>query len=188
MARPLSEDRRNAIMAAAAELIAELGLGASTAEIARRAGVPHGSIFTYFDTKADLLNAVYLDLKSELTQVVLADMPATGDMGARLRHLWTTWTHWGAANPTRRRALAQLSVSDQITEASRLSAYEEAAECVQLIREASARGALKDAPVPYVGALVEAMTTTTIDFMIREPARADDICTSGFEAVWRALQ
>ncbi len=48
VARPRSEDKRMAILEAATEAIAEAGLGASTALIARKAGVAEGTIFRYF--------------------------------------------------------------------------------------------------------------------------------------------
>ena len=54
MARPLDENKRNAILAATTALIAERGLGASTAEIAKLAQIPHGSVFTYFGTKVEV--------------------------------------------------------------------------------------------------------------------------------------
>jgi AcrR family transcriptional regulator len=53
MARPKSEDKRNAIMAAAIRVIAAQGLAAPTATIAKEAGVANGSLFNYFETKAD---------------------------------------------------------------------------------------------------------------------------------------
>lgn len=187
MARPKSEDRRNAILSAAAEIIAIQGLGAPTAEIAQKANVPHGSIFTYFDSKSDLFNALYRELKTELTTAVMASMPARKSTHAQLFHLWANWTHWGVSNPAKRRALAQLSVSDQVTDASRQAAYEAAEFPLALIQRASATGVLRDAPLGYVGALVEAAATTTMDFMTREPARSEELCKSGFEAIWRAL-
>jgi AcrR family transcriptional regulator len=169
------------------ELVAEQGLGAATAEIAKRAGVPNGSVFTYFDTKTALFNALYLELKAELTDTVSA-VPAQDDTRTQLHHLWVSWTHWGASNPAKRRVLAQLSVSDQITELSRKAAYAAARPSLALIQRTSANGALRDAPLQYVGALVETLVATTTDFMIGDPARADEICEFGFEAVWRALR
>ena len=56
MARPLSENKRNAILNAATQAVAALGTGASTAGIAKGAGVAEGSLFTYFSNKDDLLN------------------------------------------------------------------------------------------------------------------------------------
>jgi AcrR family transcriptional regulator len=158
-----------------------------TAEIAERAGVLDGSVFTYFDTKRDLLNALYCDLKAELTATVMASMPIRDKVQVQLYHLWVTWTHWGVSNPAKRHALEQLSVSDRITEASRKAAYEAAEFPLKLIQQASRKGALRDAPLQYIGALVEVAVTTTMDFMVRDPARADGLCKSGFEAMWRAL-
>ena len=66
MARPRSDDKRDSIKAAAVPVIAAQGLSAPTARIAREAGVSNGSLFTYFATKADLLNALFLDLKVEM--------------------------------------------------------------------------------------------------------------------------
>ena len=64
MARPKSDDKRNAILAAATQVVAEQGVGAPTATIAKVAGVAEGTLFTYFATKDELLNRLYLELKS----------------------------------------------------------------------------------------------------------------------------
>lgn len=188
MARPRSEEKQRAILTATMELVAEQGFQAATAEIAKRAGVPHGTVFTYFDTKVDLLNALYLDLKIELANTILNGMPGEENPRAQLRHLWMAWTGWGVSNPLKRRALAQLSVSDQITESIRKAAGEAAAPAVNVIQRLSSKGALSVAPIAYVGALVETIVVTTIDFMIRDSKDAEVACESGFEALWQALR
>jgi AcrR family transcriptional regulator len=48
MARPLSDAKRNAILATATSAIAASGLAASTKAIARDAGVGEGTLFVYF--------------------------------------------------------------------------------------------------------------------------------------------
>lgn len=188
MARPRSEQKRDAILFAATELVAEHGLGAATAEIAKRAQIPHGSVFTYFGTKTVLLNELYIELKTELSDAILKAMPGDGDVRAQLHHLWTSWTDWGVSNPAKRRTLAQLGVSDQITEASRHIAAAVADPVVNVVRLARANGALRDAPLAYVGALVETMAGITIDFMIRDRDDAQVIREAGFDALWHALR
>jgi AcrR family transcriptional regulator len=187
MARPKSEDKRNAILAATTELVAEQGLGAATAEVAKRAGIPQGSVFTYFSSKVELLNVLYLEVTKELTDTVLAAMPGGKDTRAQFRHLWTTWTDWGVTNPSKRRVQAQLNVSEVVSEQNRKAAYAYADPVFQLIRRVSAEGVLRNAPLEYVGALVDAWAATTMDFMIQRPAEADKLCRSGFDAVWLAL-
>jgi len=187
MARPRSEDRRNAILMATTELIAEQGLGAPTAAIAKRAGVPNGSIFTYFKTKTDLLNVLYIELSREMTDTVLARMPAGDDIRAQFHHLWETWTSWGAANLSKRRVQTLLNVSDLVTEQNRNTAYEYADAVYELFRRASARGALRNSPTRYIGGLVHGLAETTMDFIVRNPRKAQQFREAGFEAAWRML-
>src|SRR5215469_6712251 len=55
---PATEKERN-ILAAAADLLGERGVdGATTAEIARRAGVTERTLFRYFPSKRDLVRRV----------------------------------------------------------------------------------------------------------------------------------
>ena len=109
MARPQSEEKRNAILAAAAEVIAGQGLGAPTARIAKLAGVAEGTLFTYFDNKDDLLNALYLDIKAELREVMMTRYPKQASVRERVQHVWNKFVDWGVAQPQKRRAMAQLS-------------------------------------------------------------------------------
>ncbi len=85
MARPKSEDKKQALLEAATSAIAQSGIAASTAMIARSAGVAEGTLFRYFATKDDLLNALYLHLKSDLCQAMLAESDAlTGRFAVRM--------------------------------------------------------------------------------------------------------
>lgn len=52
-------ERREQIIDAAAAYFAEFGLDGNTRELSKRMGVTQSLIFNYFDTKADLLEAVY---------------------------------------------------------------------------------------------------------------------------------
>lgn len=188
MARPKSVEKHEAILEAAIKVIAEQGLSASTATIAKQASVAHGSLFNYFATKTDLLNAVYLRLKDELSDVVLAALPDDdADTRHQLHHLWTRWLQWGTSNPSRRRALAQLSVSDQITDASRLASVERSAAGINIVRRASARGVLKSESIDFVGAIIDALASATIDQMLRDPARAEHYRETTFRILWNVL-
>jgi AcrR family transcriptional regulator len=76
MARPKSEDKRNAILDAATRVFAERGLTAApTSEISKQAGVAEGTLFTYFKTKDDLMNALYREIKLELADAMMSGFP-----------------------------------------------------------------------------------------------------------------
>jgi len=65
-----SDAKRNLdrLLAAASECFAEEGVDASVDEIARRAGVGHGTVFRRFPTKEALLVAVMLERLRDLTR------------------------------------------------------------------------------------------------------------------------
>lgn len=187
MARPKSEDKRNAILAAAAEVIAELGLAAPTARIAKVAGVAEGTLFTYFANKDDLLNVLYLDIKAELREVMMATYPKHADVRERAQHVWNKFVDWGVAQPRRRRAMAQLAVSERLTEDTRATGMESFADINAMIQASVASGALRDHPPAFLSAIMSALAETTMDFIAREPASAQQYRQAGFEAFWNAI-
>lgn len=187
MARPKSDDKRNAIMDAAVRVIVKQGLSAPTAAIAREAGVANGTLFTYFVTKADLLNALYLELKAAMAAAALEGLPPRAKMRDQFAHLWTHWTRWAVEFPDKRRALAHLSVAEEITPATRAASHRTMAVLGQMLDQARARGPLRHSPMPFVVSLMNAMAEATMDFMVSDPARADKHSQAGFEALWRAL-
>src|SRR5271163_2593720 len=120
VARPKSEDKRNAILDAATRLFAERGLTAApTSEISKYARVAEGTLFTYFNTKDELINALYREIKLQLADAMMSDFPRKKNVQARLQHVWDRYIQWGIANPRQRKALAQLQVSEALTRESR---------------------------------------------------------------------
>ena len=137
MARPKSEDKRNAILDAATRLFAERGLAAApTSEISRLAGVAEGTLFTYFGTKDELINSLYRELKLELADAMMSDFPRKENVRTRLRHVWDRHVNWGIANPKQRKVLAQLTVSEVLTNESRDAGSAPFAEFQTMIRDA----------------------------------------------------
>lgn len=187
MARPKSDDKRNAILDAATHIIAEQGLSASTASIARAAGVANGSLFTYFDTKADLYNQLYLALKREMAEVSLGALPSQGPTREQLARMWHDWTHWAVREPHKRRALAHLSVSEDLTEESRAAANQAMSGVATLLDRLRTDGPMQALPLPFVITLMNAVAEGTRDFMSQDPDHANAHCQAGFEAFWRMV-
>jgi AcrR family transcriptional regulator len=97
---------------------------AATATIAKEAGVSNGSLFTYFETKADLLNQLYIELKAEMAAAALDGLPTESDIRKQVLHMWSHWLRWAMSCPEKRRTLAHLGVSDDITSESRQAAQQ----------------------------------------------------------------
>jgi len=174
-------------MSAAIRIIASQGLGAPTATIAKEAGVSNGSLFTYFDTKADLFNHLYVELKAEMAAVAMDRLPVESDIRQQMARMWSQWLLWATSSPEKRRALAQLVVSDDITPESHQAGKQAMAGIVKLLERSRENGPMRDVPLSFVAALMSALADTTIDFMIQDPANADQHCAAAFDALWRMV-
>ena len=187
MARPKSNDRRHAILDAATRVIVTHGLSAPTATIAKEAGISNGSLFTYFETKADLFNQLYLELKKDMASAITKGFPEKADLHDQSSHIWSNWMKWATSHPEKRRVLALLSVSDQITAETRAATVKIMAGLTEAMERVRTSGSMRNASMHFVGAIVSSLAETTMDFMIKDPANAKKHCKVGFETFWRAL-
>lgn len=104
MARPKSEDKKQALLEAATQAIAQSGIAASTAVIARNAGVAEGTLFRYFATKDELINTLYLHLKQDLCQSMIMELDRSiTDAKMMTRFIWNSYISWGLNHPARHR-------------------------------------------------------------------------------------
>src|SRR5215471_21023244 len=133
-------------MEAATRVIVTQGLSAPTATIAQAAGISNGSLFTYFETKADLFNQLYLELKAGMAAAALEAFPAGDDLRKQVFQVWSNWMDWATSNPEKRRALAKLGVSDQITPATRAAVHKTMAGLAELMERMRANGPLRKVP------------------------------------------
>src|ERR1700741_4365679 len=88
MARPKSEEKRLHLLEAAAEAVAERGVGAPTALVAKLAGVAEGTLFRYFATKEVLLNEMYLYICEQSWAVTRDSFNPALPLVERARALW----------------------------------------------------------------------------------------------------
>jgi AcrR family transcriptional regulator len=187
VARPRSKDKRDALLAAATRVVVAQGLSAPTAVIAREAGISNGSLFTYFETKADLLNQLYLELRTGMASAALEGLPTAAPLREQLSRMWSNWMRWATSNPGQRRALALLDVSDDITEPTRATGHRAMADVADLLERARAGGPMRDAPMAFVVAMMNSLADTTMDFVVDHPADADEHSRAGFDALCRVL-
>jgi AcrR family transcriptional regulator len=189
MARPKSEDKRNAILDAATRLFAERGLTAApTSEISKQAGVAEGTLFTYFKTKDDLINALYREIKLELADAMMSDFPRKKSVGTRLRHVWDRWVNWGVANPEQQKVLAQLTVSEVLTKESRDAGSAPFVEFQKMIRDAIEQRAFRnDVPVELISRSLAALVEATIDLTVSNRSKAKQYRDSGFQMFWAGI-
>ena len=187
--RPKSEDKRNAILDAATRVFAERGLTAApTSEISKQAGVAEGTLFTYFKTKDDLVNALYREIKLELADEMMSGFPRKKGVRTRLRHVWDGYVNWGLTNPEQRKVLAQLLVSGMLSKASIEAGSVPFVEMQNMIRNAIEQHILRaDIPIELVSKMLGALAEAAMDLIVSKPAMAKKYRDGGFEIYWAGI-
>jgi AcrR family transcriptional regulator len=187
VARPKSEEKRNAILLAANDVVAKLGTEAPTSLIAKQAGVAEGSLFTYFPSKDALLNELYLQIKTELRDAMLPGYPLTASPRDRALHTWRALIGWGVKNPTKRRVMNVLALSGRVTEDSKAAGARAFATFAVLLGEVVSASPMHAVPISFVASLMGAMAETTSEAVAQDPAHASLLTDAGFDAFWRAV-
>jgi AcrR family transcriptional regulator len=189
VARPKSEDKRNAILDGATHVFAERGLAAApTSEISKQAGVAEGTLFTYFETKDDLINALYREIKLELADAMMSGFPRKKSVRTRLQHVWDSYVNWGLTNPEQRNVLAQLQVSGTLSKESIEAGGAPFVEIQNMTREAVEQHILRaDLPIELISKTLGALAEATMDLIVLKPAMANKYRNAGFEMYWAGI-
>lgn len=172
MARPKSEDKKQALLEAATQAIAQSGIAASTAVIARNAGVAEGTLFRYFATKDELINTLYLHLKQDLCQSMIMELDRSiTDAKMMTRFIWNSYISWGLNHPARHRAIRQLAVSEKLTKETEQRADDMFPELRDLCHRSVLMVFMSDEYRAFGDGLFLALAETTMDFVARADSR-----------------
>lgn len=92
--------KEEAILNASLRLFVKFGFhGTPTSKIATEAGIAHGTIFTYFKTKDELVAALYRYVKENLREFLIKKVITEGTIKARFREVFFYSVQWSLANP-----------------------------------------------------------------------------------------
>lgn len=186
MARPLSEEKRTQLILSAIDCINEYGLSASTAMIAKSAGVSTGSLFTYFNSKDELINTVYLHIKIQVADIMMVDLPKHEPFAKQLEHWWNCYVDWGVANPKLRQVAKQIALSVHLTEQTREQVQAIYGEMWRIFQHEIDKNRFY-APLEFSVTMIEQMAEATILHIIANPMGADESKQTGLAMVKRAI-
>jgi AcrR family transcriptional regulator len=150
-------DKRNEIMQAALELLAEQGFhGAPMALIANHAGVGAGTIYCHFASRDVLIREVLLDIEGRITAQIQDGDAASLATRHRFSHVCTVLLNYFIHNPLEFRYLEQFHNSPYGVEHRRDKIFgqgDEPQPCRELFNQGVAEGVIKDLPLVVLYAL-----------------------------------
>ena len=182
-------NKRERILAAAAELIVRNGLQCSMAEIATTAGVATGSLYNYFKSKDDLIWGVYERLTEEATAALVVEHDPATLHEARIRRYIDDYIEFIWADSERAILFEYLSNVPLIPASELRRAFAPVtAFTSKLIAEAKAAGVLRDFPVSDMGGFIGGGIRNTLKWRRTDaapltPRERDDIAAMCWSAI-----
>ena len=187
MARHRSEDKKIALLESATEIVAVQGLGAPTAQIAKRAGVAEGTLFRYFPTKDDLLNELFAYLTSNLSEALKRDIDESAPLKDRTRTMWNSYIDWGIDHPAAHSAMNQLAVSEKIRPEIYASAMKLCLDLRGVTDGCDFEGIGEKPSSEFSEAILSAIAQVTITCAASNPNEAQAYKAAGFSVMWKGL-
>jgi len=186
-------DKRNEIVQAALELIAERGFhGAPMAMIAEQSGVAVGTIYRYFENKDVLINALYHELEEMIMAAIREGYSTEKPFRERFLHLWTTLLRYFITYPLHFRYIEQYHNSPYGVSLRRdrlLSKVEDHEIFTEFFTEGIAQQVLKDFPLAVLFALsFGPLLALARDHILGFVALDDILIEKTVEACWDGVK
>lgn len=162
--------KRDQILQAALELFIASGFEKTpTSQISKAAGVATGTLFHHFKTKEELINALYLEIKMALTQVLGGDHDTDAALQEQFRQLVESFASWALANPSRYRFLKQFNDSALITDSTRETAEKALESFIKLFDQGAEQGVFLDLPLELLHSLSADHLHSACEYLLEHP-------------------
>lgn len=182
-------DKQQAILDATLDLIGERGFhGTPMSAIAKQAGVGAGTIYRYYESKEDLINALYVREKQALNAVLLDGYAPGMSARAAIRLIWRNGLRAREENPSRLRFLDQYYNSPFIGDETRRIREQLMGEYVEIVERGVRDGELRDLSVPVLLAMVFGPAAYLVNACAVDGLALDESLLDGIlDAVWGAI-
>ena len=183
--------KKQALLKAAIELFAKDGFWhTTTANIAKHAGVATGTLFTYFPTKNDLLDEVYLMIKREALTEVQREPKPLGSFEAVFKEIHTRLLKWGSANPKKFQLMLQLRQGNQVSQRIHETIEDDWKESYEWIMLGQQEGKLVKFPTNLLLSIIHGHLEAVIQHSIKynlSKKEVDEVAKISSEILWRYL-
>lgn len=191
MVRTLSSKRRDDLLSAALKLFVEYGVqNTSTAKIAAEAGTAAGTLFLYFPTKQDLINALVLKIGKEQSDAVHAMLEPSMTAYQAFLRIWNGSIRFFMDNMDAYAFVQQIrdsgSIPEQVVQESNLffDYY------YQAVQKGLQEGSVKEYPAELIGGALYQQVVGVMNLvrMQPDPAQREDYIRQGFEIFWNGIR
>lgn len=148
-------NKKELLLNAALELFVKYGFhGTATSKIAKEAGVANGTLFQYFNTKDELVTALYINLKDELAETIQKNTLDNAEFKETLKSQVLSTLYWALEHPQKFKFIQQFHTSPYIAKVEPHELNNQAEPHLRLIQSGIDDGILKPLPANLIYSLI----------------------------------
>jgi len=185
-----SIEKRSALVKATISLVNNNGFHATPmSKIAKMANVSPATIYLYFDNKQDLVNKVYIEVKSAYTSYAFKDFNCESSVSEGFEIIWKRIADFKLKEVEEAMFLAQCDNTPIIDEASRQEGLKHLQPLLDLWERGKKEGVIKPLS-PY---LLYAYTINPLSFLMIVQQRGafqlnQDHLQEAYQAAWNSIK
>ncbi len=188
MAQTKDENKRIAIRDAAIADVVENGLGnAPVSQIAKRAGVSAGTIYVYYPNKEEMLQSIYLEIKSLLHDAMMSARRADTSSAGSIRSMWFAMFNFILQEPDMFVFHEAVSAENLLNPSQRGEIASMANDIHEVLRSAIDDGTLKDMPMDCLVSLLLAPAVSLARRMLSSGSNEMKNAEHVFQAIWDGI-
>ncbi len=183
-------NKKEKILIEAMKLLVENGIqGTPMSAIAKAAGTGMGTIYNYFATKEDLINAIYLHIKtSEITQT-LKSLDNGSSLKAQFLTFYLAFINFYLKHPQSFAFMAQMQNAPVITAATMEQGKIAFEPVFDLIKQGQAEGIIKNIEMESITYFLAGTINSFVRWMLELPKKQQkEKIDKQLQLVWDAIK
>lgn len=181
-------DKREQILQAALKLFVEFGFhGTPTSRIAQEAGVSNGTLFHYFKTKDELVVALYVHIKTNLTGCIDTARVEGETVKSTFKRMFIASMYWALENPVEFRFTQQFHSSPYLGMVSHEEIMKQTRYLMDMMNEAIEARVLKPLPTDFLFTLISSQISGINEYLLAsdlDSGKQKEIIEQSFDLIW----
>lgn len=185
-----NSEKRCVILNTTLRLLTEHGFDATPVSlIAREAGIAAGTIYLYFPSKNEMVQALYLELKEELTQATLKGFTVALHGRAAIEYILHNYLQFMMDNPLKFKFFEQFTSSPHIDKLTKEAGLKIFYQIFEVFEQAKKENLIKN----ISNQILYAQVLAPINFLARQHISQEIELTEenrkiAFQACWDAIK
>lgn len=181
-------DKQEQILQAALKLFVENGFhGTPTSRIAQEAGVSNGTLFHYYKTKDELVVALYIHIKTNLTGCIDNARIEGETIKSSFKRMYISSMYWAIGNPVEFRFTQQFHSSPYLSMVSHEEILRQTRYLMDFMQEAINARVLKSLPVDMLFTLISSHISGINEYLVASKVdneKQKEIIDQSFDLIW----